>query len=170
MDSEIVKLNVGGDVFTTQKSTLMESPWFEKFFSGKFKKPQMINGDQYFIDRDGYLFSLVLNYLRNGKTIKTSHFDKESDFEQFRDECEYFGLTVEEKWESDMQWDYIRVCPTRWDNPINFSESRKLIKSGYKLILISHYPQSPNMNPPSIQVIFGKKINKSLVKSEKKFS
>ena len=165
-DIEIVKLNVGGDVFITNKNTLKQSPWFETFFSDEFKEPEKINGGQYFIDRDGYLFSLVLNYLRNGKTIKTSRFDKESDFEQFKDECDYFGLTVKEKWESDMQWYYIMVTLTssryvRFDAN-KFPKVQKLTNAGYKLM-------SMGVDPPIINVIFGKKINNSLVKLEERF-
>lgn len=97
-DSEIVKLNVGGKSFVTFKKTLLTAPWFETFFSGKFKKPDMIN-NEYFVDRDPTIFLDVLNYLRDGKTIQFSNFENKKHFNRFVFECEYFGITIENTWE-----------------------------------------------------------------------
>ena len=103
---EIIKLNVGGKVFTTMKSTLKNSPWFVIFFSGKFKT-EKINGGEYFIDRDPKIFHAVLNYLRNGKNIHLSYFkDSKCDFHSFVRECGYFGMTVNEKWLPDKLPDF----------------------------------------------------------------
>jgi len=108
-DSEIVKLNVGGKLFITRKGILLQADWFITFFSGKFKteminsgkfKTEMINKDEYFVDRDPTIFLDVLNYLRNGKTIKFSYFkENKQHFESFVSECEYFGIIIKETWE-----------------------------------------------------------------------
>ncbi|CAJ1405995.1 unnamed protein product [Effrenium voratum] len=67
MDSQeeaVVKLNVGGVVYTTSKSTLLSCEgMLEKMFNGSLSNTK-IDG-AYFIDRDGHLFRYVLEYLRN---------------------------------------------------------------------------------------------------------
>lgn len=60
---EVVTLNVGGQLFTTHRETLQGS-YFEGMFSGKMKPGQTVNGG-IFIDRSGFLFEYVLQYLRN---------------------------------------------------------------------------------------------------------
>jgi len=62
---KIVKLNVGGQLFTTYESTLLKSPFFQAIFSGKFGDKQSDDGS-YFIDRDGEYFKYLLNFLRCG--------------------------------------------------------------------------------------------------------
>ncbi|CAJ1427043.1 unnamed protein product [Effrenium voratum] len=60
----VVKLNVGGVVYTTSKSTLLSCEgMLEKMFNGSLSNTK-IDG-AYFIDRDGHLFRYVLEYLRN---------------------------------------------------------------------------------------------------------
>lgn len=98
LSMEIIKLNVGGRVFVTSKSTLMNSPWFEIFFSEKFQKPEMINGDEYFIDREPTIFRDILNYLRGGKNIPISYFGGKKRLDYFVYECKYFGIIIKEKW------------------------------------------------------------------------
>lgn len=65
MDEEIIRLNVGGVIFQTTKSTLLfdaESRFYAMF-------PDDISFDkneEIFIDRDGTHFRYILNYLRTG--------------------------------------------------------------------------------------------------------
>ena len=64
-ESDIIKLNVGGVIYTTTKTTLCQpGSWFETMFSGKMKPGLQIDGS-YFIDRNGKMFDYVLDYLRN---------------------------------------------------------------------------------------------------------
>ncbi len=96
--TEIIKLNVGGKVFITIKYTLMQSPWFKVFFSDKFKKPKKVD-DQHFINRDPFIFSYVLNYLRDDKIVKFSSFEgNKNRFEYFKDECKYFCIDIDDDW------------------------------------------------------------------------
>eukprot|EP01006_Ploeotia_vitrea_P048314 TRINITY_DN67216_c9_g1_i1.p2 TRINITY_DN67216_c9_g1~~TRINITY_DN67216_c9_g1_i1.p2 ORF type:complete len:345 (+),score=53.24 TRINITY_DN67216_c9_g1_i1:81-1115(+) len=64
----VVKLNVGGTVFTTTKQTLLNSP--KSFFSGMVSsgvwQPNKHTGE-FFIDRDPQFFKEILNYLRQGR-------------------------------------------------------------------------------------------------------
>jgi hypothetical protein len=64
--SNIVKLNVGGIVYVTTRTTLTSIPntIFEGMFSGKFLvKPE--EDGTYFLDRDGTHYRYIINYLRD---------------------------------------------------------------------------------------------------------
>ncbi|KAF2072806.1 hypothetical protein CYY_005880 [Polysphondylium violaceum] len=63
--NDIIKLNIGGVLFETTRTTLNQSPFFNKVFSGEIKV-QKSEGNSYFIDRDGTHFNYVLAYLRDG--------------------------------------------------------------------------------------------------------
>ncbi|CAH3165577.1 unnamed protein product [Porites evermanni] len=68
--SSTVKLNVGGQYFTTSVQTLKKDPnsMLAAMFSGKFEMKPSEDGS-FFIDRDGTYFRFILNYLRNGELI-----------------------------------------------------------------------------------------------------
>jgi len=68
--SSTVKLNVGGQHFTTSVQTLRKDPnsMLAVMFSGKFDIKPSEDGT-FFIDRDGTYFRFILNYLRNGELI-----------------------------------------------------------------------------------------------------
>ena len=67
--SSIVKLDVGGQHFTTTVQTLTKIPcnsMLAAMFSGKFEMQPSEDGS-FFIDRDGTHFRFILNFLRTGK-------------------------------------------------------------------------------------------------------
>ncbi|XP_068687634.1 uncharacterized protein [Montipora foliosa] len=66
--SSAVKLNVGGNHFTTTVQTLTKDPnsMLAAMFSGRFELKPSKDGT-FFIDRDGTYFRFVLNFLRDGK-------------------------------------------------------------------------------------------------------
>ena len=66
----IVKLNVGGQYFTTSLQTLTRDPnsMLGAMFSGRHEVRTTEDGF-FFIDRDGTYFRFILNYLRNGELI-----------------------------------------------------------------------------------------------------
>jgi len=68
--SSTVKLNVGGQHFTTSVQTLTKDPnsMLAAMFSGRFDIKPSEDGT-FFIDRDGTYFRFILNYLRNGELI-----------------------------------------------------------------------------------------------------
>ncbi len=55
----LVKLNVGGTIFATFKTTLIKAKFFESYFE------RWNNGEEIFIDESPKLFEHVLCYLRN---------------------------------------------------------------------------------------------------------
>ena len=66
--SSTIKLNVGGQCFTTSVQTLTKDPnsMLAAMFSGRFDMKPSEDGS-FFIDRDGTHFRFILNFLRTGK-------------------------------------------------------------------------------------------------------
>jgi len=85
--SDIVRLNVGGELFTTTRATLIRYPdsMLGAMFSGAMDTARDESGC-YFIDRDGTTFRHILNFLRCGQLVLPSGFSQldllavESDF------------------------------------------------------------------------------------------
>ena len=86
-DDRRIKLNIGGIKFETNLSVLIQYPtsMLGCMFSGTYLlKPD--NDNYYFVDRDGNLFSYILNYLRTHKMPNLKKIDG------LKDEFKYFGL------------------------------------------------------------------------------
>ena len=65
IQNEIINLNVGGHKFTTSLQMLQSNPnsMLGVMFSGRHPVIKQDDGS-IFIDRDGMLFHMILNYLR----------------------------------------------------------------------------------------------------------
>ncbi len=86
--SKIVKLNVGGRHFATTRTTLTSHPdsVLAKMFSDP--NPAMLDEEgRYFIDRDGEVFKVILEYLRSHHLV-----DFGVSKQRIRLEAEFFGL------------------------------------------------------------------------------
>ena len=105
--SSTVKLNVGGQHFTTSVQTLTKDPnWMlAAMFSGRFDMKPSEDGS-FFIDRDGTHFRFILNFLRTGKLTLpegatfTKELEEEAEFYQIQgliDELRPAKLTVTNK-------------------------------------------------------------------------
>ena len=89
--SSTVKLNVGGQHFTTSVQTLTKDPnsMLAAMFSGKFDMKPSEDGS-FFIDRDGTHFRFILNFLRTGKLTLpegatcTKELEEEAEFYQIQ--------------------------------------------------------------------------------------
>ena len=89
--SSTVKLNVGGQCFTTSVQTLTKDPnsMLAAMFSGRFDMKPSEDGS-FFIDRDGTHFRFILNFLRTGKLTLpegatfTKELEEEAEFYQIR--------------------------------------------------------------------------------------
>ena len=97
--SDLVRLNVGGEWYTTTKSTLLSQPHtlFHKMLQTKQNGVLLdnhsggsSNSGYYFIDRDGKLFRHVLNYLRSGKLHCPQGF---KEYEQLEEEARFYRLS-----------------------------------------------------------------------------
>nr|5A15_A Chain A, BTB/POZ DOMAIN-CONTAINING PROTEIN KCTD16 [Homo sapiens]5A15_B Chain B, BTB/POZ DOMAIN-CONTAINING PROTEIN KCTD16 [Homo sapiens]5A15_C Chain C, BTB/POZ DOMAIN-CONTAINING PROTEIN KCTD16 [Homo sapiens]5A15_D Chain D, BTB/POZ DOMAIN-CONTAINING PROTEIN KCTD16 [Homo sapiens]5A15_E Chain E, BTB/POZ DOMAIN-CONTAINING PROTEIN KCTD16 [Homo sapiens]5A15_F Chain F, BTB/POZ DOMAIN-CONTAINING PROTEIN KCTD16 [Homo sapiens]5A15_G Chain G, BTB/POZ DOMAIN-CONTAINING PROTEIN KCTD16 [Homo sapiens]5A1 len=91
---EVVELNVGGQVYFTRHSTLISIPhsllW--KMFSPKRDTANDLAKDskgRFFIDRDGFLFRYILDYLRDRQVVLPDHFPEKG---RLKREAEYFQL------------------------------------------------------------------------------
>ncbi|CAL2033831.1 unnamed protein product [Caenorhabditis brenneri] len=82
---EVVKLNVGGTVFQTSKSTLTKLPGF---FKNLFEIGYPTN--DYFIDRDPKFFATILNFMRDGDVDLP---DSEADRQEILREAQFYKLT-----------------------------------------------------------------------------
>lgn len=91
---DVVELNVGGQVYYTRHSTLVSTPssLLCKLFSSKKDASNDLARDtkgRYFIDRDGFLFRYVLDYLRDKQVVLPDNFPEKG---RLRKEAEYFQL------------------------------------------------------------------------------
>ncbi|XP_018422846.1 PREDICTED: BTB/POZ domain-containing protein KCTD16 [Nanorana parkeri] len=91
---EVIELNVGGQVYFTRHSTLTSVPhsllW--KMFTCKRDSINDLAKDvkgRFFIDRDGFLFRYVLDYLRDRQVVLPDHFPEKG---RLKREAEYFLL------------------------------------------------------------------------------
>lgn len=89
MANEIIKLNVGGEIYTTTRCTLTKYP--QSMLGAMFTNSMSTHQDEhgaYFIDRDKKVFKYILQFLRCGKLILPSNFKNldllktEADFYQ----------------------------------------------------------------------------------------
>ncbi|XP_069061453.1 potassium channel regulatory protein isoform X2 [Pleurodeles waltl] len=88
-----VTLNVGGQRFSTLPSTLRRVPdsRLARMLDGAADSDlKPLGGGQFFVDRDGGLFALVLDYLRAGGQLCLPVGFR--DYERLRREAEFYGL------------------------------------------------------------------------------
>ncbi|XP_056295623.1 BTB/POZ domain-containing protein KCTD16-like [Pseudoliparis swirei] len=92
--SDVIELNVGGQVYYTRHATLTSFPnsLLGKLFSNKKGSSNDLSRDfrgRYFVDRDGFLFRYVLDYLRDKRVVLPDHFPEKG---RLKREAEYFQL------------------------------------------------------------------------------
>ncbi|XP_053556846.1 BTB/POZ domain-containing protein KCTD8 isoform X2 [Bombina bombina] len=90
---DVVELNVGGQVYVTKHSTLTSIPdstLYSMFSRNNVKELPRDNRARFFIDRDGFLFRYVLDFLRDKQLSLPDHFPEK---ERLLREAEYFQLT-----------------------------------------------------------------------------
>ena len=82
METAVVRLNVGGTLFTTSRSTLTK---IDSFFTGLLHAHDTSSDGSIFVDRDPTHFRHVLNYLRGapsypGTRAEIDELSAEADF------------------------------------------------------------------------------------------
>ncbi|CAB1448788.1 unnamed protein product [Pleuronectes platessa] len=92
--TEIIELNVGGQVYVTRHKTLVAVPDSLLWNMFSKKSPKELARDskgRFFLDRDGFLFRYILDYLRDLNLVLPDYFpeksrlQREADFFQLRD-------------------------------------------------------------------------------------
>ncbi|XP_057563738.1 potassium channel regulatory protein [Hippopotamus amphibius kiboko] len=89
-NEELVTLNVGGKIFTTRSSTLKQFPAsrLTRILDGRDQEFRMVGG-QIFVDRDGVLFSIILDFLRTHQLLLPTDF---SDYLRLQREAVFYEL------------------------------------------------------------------------------
>ncbi|XP_061454695.1 BTB/POZ domain-containing protein KCTD12-like [Rhineura floridana] len=90
--SEIVELNVGGQVYITRHNTLTSVPGsllWEMFTQKSIQSLARDSKGRFFVDRDGFLFRYILDYMRDQQLVLPEHFPEWSRLQR---EAEYFKL------------------------------------------------------------------------------
>lgn len=87
--SQIVKLNVGGKLFLTSSQTLTmySHTFFSSLLSGRFSSTKDEQG-AYFIDRNGEIFGVILDFMRTGEFLVPQNID----IRMVEREARYYGL------------------------------------------------------------------------------
>ncbi|MBN3308207.1 BTB/POZ domain-containing protein KCTD12.1 [Amia ocellicauda] len=90
--SEIIELNVGGQVYVTRHTTLVAVPDSLLWSMFSQKSPQELARDskgRYFLDRDGFLFRYILDYLRDLNLVLPDYFPEKCRLQR---EAQFFQL------------------------------------------------------------------------------
>jgi len=92
IEEEVIELNVGGETFTTFKSTLVkaEGSMLSAMFSGNFIPGVVDKNGRYFLDRPPQPFGVILNALRTSTRLQIP--DDGPERKNFIAEIKYYGL------------------------------------------------------------------------------
>ncbi|NXY46902.1 KCNRG protein, partial [Ceuthmochares aereus] len=87
---EVVVLNVGGVRFVTRASTLQQFPEsrLARMLNDDDREFKLVKGEV-FVDRDGTLFSYIMDFLRTFQVSLPTDF---SDYQRLQREAEFYGL------------------------------------------------------------------------------
>ncbi|XP_061862876.1 BTB/POZ domain-containing protein KCTD12 [Colius striatus] len=89
---DIIELNVGGQVYITRHPTLVSVPGsllWEMFTQKNVRSLARDSKGRFFVDRDGFLFRYILDYMRDQQLVLPEHFPERSRLQR---EAEYFML------------------------------------------------------------------------------
>ena len=95
IEGNIIKLNIGGQYFTTSKTTLLadKNSMLGIMFSGYHELTKSGDGS-YFIDADGTYFYIILNFLR-GRITDVSELPKDEEvLRKLRAEADFYQLST----------------------------------------------------------------------------
>ncbi|CDH56800.1 predicted protein [Lichtheimia corymbifera JMRC:FSU:9682] len=141
MQTEKIKLNVGGTLFVTSFTTLKKDP--NSLLANMFRDQRPDADGAYFIDRDSTYFKLVLNYLRDLKIPKSVREDPRV-MDELMQEAQYYRIhgLLKLRWmdlpvitQADLEKRYPR--PTSSKSAVVFRLERKNLTgldfSGYRI-------------------------------------
>jgi len=120
--NELIRLNVGGERYTTTRATLTRYPhsMLGAMFSGALTTAVDEHGC-FFIDRDGAMFRHVLNFLRSGQLSLPPNFQQ---LDQLAVEADFYQLEELIKEISPLRTcgvcNYLEVCIHNLDRLVTF--------------------------------------------------
>ena len=128
---ELVRLNVGGTKYITEKATLRKYP--DSVLGAMFRGniPLSTDGDgYYFIDRCGHIFQYILQFLRSGKLILPKGFcelellQEEASFYQIED---LISTINNHKSEKEEEYDHVLLfCKAHYEAYSDFDSGTDL--------------------------------------------
>jgi len=88
----VLELNVGGEIFTTTRQTLLkaEGSLIGVMFSGRYDSGPKDKDGRVFLDRPPRWFAVILNSLRSGIALPVP--EQEEDLEELKREIQFYGL------------------------------------------------------------------------------
>ena len=128
---ELVRLNVGGTKYITEKATLRKYP--DSVLGAMFRGniPLSTDGDgYYFIDRCGHIFQYILQFLRSGKLILPKGFcelellEEEASFYEIED---LISTMNNHKSEKEEEYDHVLLfCKAHYEAYSDFDSGTDL--------------------------------------------
>ena len=128
---ELVRLNVGGTKYITEKATLRKYP--DSVLGAMFRGniPLSTDGDgYYFIDRCGHIFQYILQFLRSGKLILPKGFcelellEEEASFYEIED---LISTINNHKSEKEEEYDHVLLfCKAHYEAYSDFDSGTDL--------------------------------------------
>ena len=88
-NKQVVKLNVGGEIFITSVQTLLKEKTLLSAILSENLPLLNDNNDCIFIDRDGTHFRSILNFLRDGNISKPN---TEKEIDEIEKEAEFYSI------------------------------------------------------------------------------
>ncbi|CAF1297120.1 unnamed protein product [Adineta steineri] len=91
-DDDIIKFNIGGEIYSTKRSTINQNVDSQSYLSLIIKNQtdiQLDNHGRYFIDRDGKYFRYILNYFREKNLLLPENFN---ELNQLLSEVKFYGI------------------------------------------------------------------------------
>lgn len=115
--TNVIDLNVGGQLYTTTLATLTKDPFsvLSNLFDGVSQPTPKDSRGRYFIDRDGLLFRYVLDFLRNLNLTLPDDFN---ELDRLLAEAKFFNL-------SGMQEAIADVIKTRTSSRTSIVKTKK---------------------------------------------
>eukprot|EP00026_Physarum_polycephalum_P009736 Phypoly_transcript_09870.p1 GENE.Phypoly_transcript_09870~~Phypoly_transcript_09870.p1 ORF type:complete len:411 (+),score=55.18 Phypoly_transcript_09870:129-1361(+) len=132
-----IVLNVGGKLFATTKSTLLQyrGSFLESLVTNQKSKQE--NGE-FFIDRDPTYFEIVLNFMREGRLRNTGLHN--TDLEDLRHEFQFYKVDMPSCIQPAPVTPFLQRCETGPTFPIPTSLSR---------LPLPRFSAPPNLGSPS---------------------
>ena len=146
-DGDIIRVNVGGVAYSTFTGTLRAHPTssLAQIFENPIAAPRDARDGSYFVDRNGSVFGLILDYLRTGTLVVPRD---PVTYNSLRQEVCFYGLPVAAQMPA--------VQPSMWGTvPASFRHARVVQEEMSKHVEWEEGALPANMSQRSMAEIIG---------------